>query len=681
MASERLPNAVNAILETPLGDDVVPPTIEPIHVRGGAEVSGAVEALNAVQESAIGLAVEQVVLRRNIADSFVNLGRRNQNLLSRQLDLITHLEQEESDAEELEQLFQLDHLATRMRRNAESLLVLAGEEPARQWSAPVAVTDVLRAALGEVEQYARVRLQAIDETTVAGKAVADVSHIVAELVENALTFSPPDSNVSVHGRHGDEGYTITIVDTGIGMSEDDIERANLRLRASEDFTVAPSRYLGHYVVAQLSLRHQIQVTLEPSPSAGVTAAILLPFALLDDGMGAPIDQMPEVDAFSFGDIALPDEFDVFDGAPEPVDGASPPMPVGADDGDSLDVPDFIAGAAFIIEPDPVDEVEAAEVVEAGAFEATAFEATPVEATAFEAAVVDAAVGDESEAPRDSVFDALAGLADEPYGDPGTAFAPEPGSAAPPLPTIVPVPPLAPVADLPPSPEPQFVPTTFADAASAVAPVPVSEEVSPPVDAPPEVEPVAPGPDRGAFAAMLHATAAPVPKARDEEPLVEPDGPQPEPVQAFVSNQPGGEPNSAAPEFSFVAAPIQDDLLPQLPRRTGRRGRGAETAAPAVPAQVLRIAASVTPTEPLAEPETIVALAPEPAQAAAPVAPPLPRRELDAESVAPPPRAPVPEMPVAEGDRARPNYELFAAFRAATDQGRADAVRGSDGGGA
>ena len=186
MASERLPNAVNSILETPLGDDVVPPTIEPIHVRGGAEVSGAVEALNAVQESAIGLAVEQVLLRRNIADSFVNLGRRNQNLLSRQLDLITHLEQEESDAEELEQLFQLDHLATRMRRNAESLLVLAGEEPARQWSAPVPVADVLRAALGEVEQYSRVRLQSVDETTVAGKAVADVSHIVAELVENAL---------------------------------------------------------------------------------------------------------------------------------------------------------------------------------------------------------------------------------------------------------------------------------------------------------------------------------------------------------------------------------------------------------------------------------------------------------------------------------------------------------------
>ena len=166
MASERLPNAVNSILETPLGEDVVPPEVEPVRVRGGAEVAGAVDALNAVQESAMGLAVEQVVLRRNIADSFVNLGRRNQNLLSRQLDLITQLEQEESDAEELEHLFRLDHLATRMRRNAESLLVLAGEDPAAQWSAPVPVGDVLRAALGEVEQYSRVRLQPIDETTV-----------------------------------------------------------------------------------------------------------------------------------------------------------------------------------------------------------------------------------------------------------------------------------------------------------------------------------------------------------------------------------------------------------------------------------------------------------------------------------------------------------------------------------
>ena len=162
----------------------------------------------------------------------------------------------------------------------------------------------LRAALGEVEQYSRVRLQPMDETTVVGKAVADVSHIVAELVENGLTFSPPDSTVNVYGRHSDEGYEIAIVDSGLGMSEEDIARANVRLSAKESFTVAPSRYLGHYVVAQLALRHQIQVDLEPSESGGVMATIVLPFTLLDDGMGGPISEMPEVDAFSFGDFAL-----------------------------------------------------------------------------------------------------------------------------------------------------------------------------------------------------------------------------------------------------------------------------------------------------------------------------------------------------------------------------------------
>jgi signal transduction histidine kinase len=629
MASERLPNAVNSILDTPLGDDVVPPTIEPVRVRGGAEVAGAVEALNAVQESAIGLAVEQVVLRRNIADSFVNLGRRNQNLLSRQLDLITHLEQEESDSEELEQLFQLDHLATRMRRNAESLLVLAGEEPARQWSAPVPVADVLRAALGEVEQYSRVRLDAVDETTIAGRAVADVSHIIAELVENALTFSPPDSSVNIVGRHSDDGYTIDIVDTGIGMSEEDIERSNVRLRASESFTVAPSRYLGHYVVAQLALRHEILVSLDSPPEGGVTASIVLPFVLLDDGRDGPIDQIPEIDAFSFGDIALPDELAVVADAPEPVAGGEPPLAVSASDADEdpIDVPDFIAGADFMIEPDPSPE--------------------PVPD------VVPAA----SELPPD---------------------------------VSAPVPPVVPVASLPETEAPEFVPTTFADAAAAVAPAPPEEVVAAPVaDTPSEpVAPAAPAPDRGVFAAMLHATAAPAataPKEAEAEPLVEPAAPRPEPVEAFVSNRTDGavEADSAAPELTFVAAPIQDDLLPQLPRRGGRRSRGAEPAAPVVPAQVLRIAATVSPAEPVAEPATIVAAErePHPAAASAAAAPPLPRRELDADAVAPPPRAAVPAMPEEHGDRPRPNYELFAAFRAATDQGRADAVRGSDGGGA
>ena len=173
MAERRLPEAVIDILETPLGDDVTVPTVDPVRVNTRDEVSDVADALNTVQDSALDLAVEQAVLRRNIADSFVNLGRRNQNLLGRQLDFITELETNETDADTLANLFRLDHLATRMRRNAESLLVLAGIDPPRQWAAPVRLTDVIRAALGEVEDYQRVTVRGVEPATILGSAAAD----------------------------------------------------------------------------------------------------------------------------------------------------------------------------------------------------------------------------------------------------------------------------------------------------------------------------------------------------------------------------------------------------------------------------------------------------------------------------------------------------------------------------
>ena len=272
-----------------------------------------------------------------------------------------------------------------------------------------------------------------------------------------------------------------------------------------------------------------------------------------------------------------------------------------------------------------------------------------------------------------------------------ATAPVGDAAAPPIPFIAPVP--EPVDAVEPAAfvEPVDAPVPFEVPASAevteVAEVSaatdgvVAEAVD---DFAADAAPAAAAVDKGAFAAMLHATQASAPieskEKPDPEPLVEPDGPQPEPVQAFVQNQPELAPEVAATETAaFVAAPIQDDLLPQLPRR-GRRGRGAEAPAPAVPDQVLRIAAAQTSVEP--EPEPAVALVAE-AELVAAVpesAPPLPRRELDAEPVAPPPRAEPASIP-AGAEAARPNYELFAAFRAATDQGRADAVRRGDGGGA
>jgi signal transduction histidine kinase len=283
MADHRLPGAVTDILETPLGENIAVPHVAPVRVRTRDEVSDVAEALNTVQDTALDLAVEQAVLRRNIADSFVNLGRRNQNLLGRQLDFITELESNETDADALANLFRLDHLATRMRRNAESLLVLAGFEPPRQWAAPVRLTDVIRAALGEVESYQRVRVRDTDPATVIGSAAADLAHVLAELIENALVFSPPDQSVEIRGRHrSDGGYTLAVIDSGLGMAEVDITAANRRLAGVESFTIAPSKYLGHYVAGNLAARHGIGVRLDNSPGNGITATILVPPALLTD---------------------------------------------------------------------------------------------------------------------------------------------------------------------------------------------------------------------------------------------------------------------------------------------------------------------------------------------------------------------------------------------------------------
>jgi signal transduction histidine kinase len=296
MAERGLPDAVNQILDTPLGEDVVVPAVQPLHLSTSDEVSDVAGALNTVQETALDLAVEQAVLRRNIADSFVNLGRRNQHLLGRQLDFITELESKETDPDALSNLFRLDHLATRMRRNAESLLVLAGFDPPRKWTAPVRLTDVIRAALGEVEDYHRVSVRAVEAATILGSAAADLAHLLAELVENALVFSPPDQTVDIRGRHRADGppgrasYTLAVIDTGLGMTADDLTAANRRLAGAESFTIAPSKYLGHYVAGNLAARHGIRVHLDNSPGNGVTATITLPPDLLttDEVSSAPV---------------------------------------------------------------------------------------------------------------------------------------------------------------------------------------------------------------------------------------------------------------------------------------------------------------------------------------------------------------------------------------------------------
>ncbi|CAN5633596.1 hypothetical protein BH10ACT1_BH10ACT1_26220 [soil metagenome] len=281
MASTRLPAAVQQILDTPLGDDVVIPSVEPVKVKTRDEVREVAVALNSVQSSAIDLAVEQAVLRRNIADSFVNLGRRTQNLIGRQLDFITDLERNETDPATLNNLFKLDHLATRARRNAESLVVLAGLATPRTWAAPIAMGDVVRAALSEVEDYQRVEIRSIGDATVPGRTAADLVHLLAELVENGLSFSPPGRPVEVHGRLTRNGYVLAVLDHGIGMTQEEIDQANSRLAGRESYTVAPSRYLGHYVAGSLAARIGVTVRLDESPTGGIAAKIVLPPEVLD----------------------------------------------------------------------------------------------------------------------------------------------------------------------------------------------------------------------------------------------------------------------------------------------------------------------------------------------------------------------------------------------------------------
>ncbi|HET6951893.1 MAG TPA: nitrate- and nitrite sensing domain-containing protein [Acidimicrobiales bacterium] len=296
MADHRLPDAVRDILDTPFGEDVSMPSAEPVVVRTRDEVADVADALNTVQDTALDLAVEQAVLRRNLADSFVNLGRRNQNLLGRQLDFITELEGNETDPDTLADLFRLDHLATRMRRNAESLLVLAGVEPPRQWAAPVRLVDVVRAALSEVEDYQRVRLGHIDPVAILGSSAADLTHLLAELIENALVFSPPDRPVDVMGRAYGDGYGLGVIDDGYGMPAVEIEAANRRLAGSESFTVAPSKYLGHYVAGNLATRRGIRVRVDHGPGSGVAASIHLPPELLTPASDTPAVGSPSVGA-------------------------------------------------------------------------------------------------------------------------------------------------------------------------------------------------------------------------------------------------------------------------------------------------------------------------------------------------------------------------------------------------
>jgi signal transduction histidine kinase len=276
VADHRLPDLVDQLqhAEDPRDLNVVP---EPIPVNSGDEIGQVSAAFNSVHRVAIRVATEQAALRRSVGDMFLNLARRSQSLIDRQLELMDDLERNETDPDTLENLFKLDHLATRMRRNSEDLIVLSGEAPPRRWHQPMPLVEVVRAAVAEVEDYNRIELLPIDETMgLAGQAVADVVHLLAELIENATSFSPPSTKVQIAGQSITSGYVLEIEDRGIGMSDDELVDANQRLANPPIVDFALSRMLGLYVVARLAQRYNIKVQLRHSWYGGVTALVLLP---------------------------------------------------------------------------------------------------------------------------------------------------------------------------------------------------------------------------------------------------------------------------------------------------------------------------------------------------------------------------------------------------------------------
>ena len=284
VAERRLPQAVESMRagETP---DVV---VDPVPIRTRDEVGQVARAFDAVHGQAIRLAADQAALQTNVSAMFVNLSRRSQALVERQLQLIEALESNEQDADQLSNLFQLDHLATRMRRNSENLLVLAGTDLAKRNMAPVPMVDVLRAAVSEVEQYQRVVVQAPPAASIAGRAGSDLVHLLAELLDNATNFSPPESQVIMSAtRTADGTMVVEISDRGVGMADHELSDANQRLGGPSSVDVSASRRMGLFVVGRLAARHGIGVRLTSAaagPGTGLTASVTVPVSLIPTGV-------------------------------------------------------------------------------------------------------------------------------------------------------------------------------------------------------------------------------------------------------------------------------------------------------------------------------------------------------------------------------------------------------------
>jgi signal transduction histidine kinase len=289
LATRKLPATLRKLHN---GDKVDLDTEAPRVAHGADEVSQVAQALGAVHRAAVQAAIERSNVLKGISGVYVFLARRSQILLHRQLALLDTMERRTDDPDQLEDLFRLDHLTTRMRRLTESLVILSGIMPARRWRNPVPLTDVVRAAVAEVEDFARVEVTTLPDIRIDGSAIADLTHLTAELVENAIVFSPPHTKALVRGELVGTGLVLEIEDRGLGMSPEMMDDANRRISGGDQIDLLETDQLGLFVVNRLSRRQNIEVTLQRSPYGGVTAIVLVPDLLLDKSQ--PHGSLPTV---------------------------------------------------------------------------------------------------------------------------------------------------------------------------------------------------------------------------------------------------------------------------------------------------------------------------------------------------------------------------------------------------
>ena len=357
MTHERLPAAVAQLRTIGASDDAI--ELAPIPKETNDEIGTIVDSFNEMQISALKVATDQARSRRNVAEMFVSLGRRNQQLNHRMITMISDLERDEQDPETLRGLYQLDHLATRMRRNAESLLVLAGNRSPRQWKRPVAFDDVVRSSLAEVEFFERIEIGDLPELDMSGAVVTDITHMLAELLDNATQFSDPSTVVLLSALETHTSVELQIQDQGFGINPEDLAVLNERVKNPPELDEAPSRLLGLFVVGRLAQQHNVNVDIRSVAGQGSTVTVTIPKTHFPVEVGENPIQAPS--AVAPIDVNSDNAADFFGSDPVSADPVEPPIAVvDPVDTNPIDVPVEAVVEEPVAVPDPVEPPIAAE---------------------------------------------------------------------------------------------------------------------------------------------------------------------------------------------------------------------------------------------------------------------------------------------------------------------------------